>query len=403
MEWFWTWWRELRPWMKLLLGAIATLLIASAVSRQAAGTGWDFNAYYKAGERVLRGESAYVAESDFAYKYGPASLLPFLFFQLFSFDVARWIYCILHASIALAIPLLNLKILRRAGNGLMPNSRDYFWALVVGFAASLRFVDGEFQVSQVGLWIYAATASAVLLAVSNSRPLRYVGSALLALVSVTKIHSSIAWLTLSRHAMRKSNLWLFVPLVIVLLLPNPSWWLDWARQMKETTPFLPMVPSAVNRQGFFGAAYMVLGWSDKGLGPWALSLPAMAYAFFRLPRFSFSDLQPRDADLVSLTLSSWMLWGFMASPLPWQYTYSVLWGIFPLLWYVNQGSSRSTLTAIAVALAITPKGILGAKTSFAFEQWQGPFWLILIAWFLLVETCAARDRVRQDRILHVTP
>ena len=335
----------MRPWMKFILGLIAIIIVGCAVSRQAGGIGRDFQAYYKAGARVLTGHHPYVFEHAYPYKYGPAAVAPFLFFQLFEYHVARWIYCLFHIFATLAIPWLNLKIIS-SDKKLNITGSSYFWAIVVGFAGSLRFIDGEFQTSQISLWIYAATIAAVTLLVSAKHVHRLAGVAALAMVSQMKIHSAIMWIALSQKLFARKNLRYFWPLVLIFCLPNPAWWLEWARQIKDTTPLLPSNLSAINRQGFFGIAVLMLRWPEYGVGPWLLSIPFAVYAFLRLPRFSISELARRDYRLgtgatgLALTLLSWMLWGFMASPLPWQHTYSLLWGIIPLTWTLASTRQR---------------------------------------------------------------
>lgn len=382
--------------MKLILGAIALIIIASAISKQSAATGWDFQAYYKAGARVLAGGHPYVFEHDYPYKYGPATVAVFLPFQAFKYDTARWVYCALHILAALFIPFVNFLALQKSRDFILPKS--FFWSLVIGFVASLRFLDGEFQTSQISLWIYLFTVVSALLLASDSRKKKYLGIGILAMVSQLKIHSTVMWYALTKKLFNKKNLWLLTPAIILYLLPNPAWWLEWARQIKETTPLIPATQSSINRQGFFGFAVLVLKWREYGLGPWILSLPFALYAAIRLPKFNLTKLAPQHIKPLLLSLLAWMLWGFMASPLPWQHTYSLLWGVIPLMWISSsQKLERILILVISFALAASPKGILGEPIAKVFESHQGPFLLILGLWFLLVHQARAKFATSQNK------
>lgn len=378
----------MRPWMKFILGAIAFVIIANAVSRQmGSSANRDFEAYYRAGARVLAGQNPYVVEYDFPYKYGPATIAPFLFFQLFSYDVARWVYCILQTLVVLGIPLINLVLLARARLETL-NARTYFWGLIIGFAGSLRFLDGEFRTNQISTSIYLSTIVAILLLSSSKQWRNYLGVGVLAMVSQMKIHSTVMWYALTKRLFSKRNLLLLVPAVILYLLPSPVWWLEWARQIKETTPLLPGTVHSFNRQGFFGVAVIMLRWQEYGVGPWLLSLPFAVYAAIRLPKFSLSEIKNVSHEnmliALALTLLAWMLWGFMASPLPWAHTYSLLWGILPLMWCAGTRQERQWIFCSVLGLAISPKAIIGEHMAHVFEGYQGPFFLILTLWLVLV-------------------
>lgn len=369
--------------MKIILGLIAALIIYNALARQAGGVGRDFQAYYKAGMRVLDGSDPYVFEESYPYKYGPATVAVFLPFQLFSYEIARWIYCALHIITALGIVVLNLKLLQKARTKI--TSEIFFGGIVIGFVGSLRFLDGEFQTSQISLAIYLSTLIGVLLLAKPSRWAKRAGVLVLAMVSQMKIHSTVMWYALTKKLWQKRQLLLLVPAVILYLLPNPLWWIEWARQIKETTPLLPSGSNAFNRQGFFGAAVMIFNWNEYGLGPWLLSFPFALYAAIKLPRFKIADIDSHNLKALFLSLLAWMLWGFMTSPLPWQHTYSLLWGVIPLLWMnANTALQRRAIFFSSMLLGLTPKGIMGEGSSQIFERYQGPLILILILWFVLI-------------------
>jgi hypothetical protein len=372
--------------LKLLLAAVGAAIMLSCLSKQMGGDGRDFQAYYKAAGRWLAGTSPYVYERDYSYKYPPVIVLPFTFFHLFSYGVARWVYAAMHGLLALILPvMLYAALVRDETLRLRARRNEYALGLLVAFAGSARFVDGEFQVSQVGLWIMGALLSGFLLIQRyGDRPWgRAAGLALMSLAALVKFHSSALFLSFARLKSWKTWAWVAGVFTVVALLPDPRMWADWAEQIRATTYDLPIKRSSVNLQGFYPLAVRRLGMNQFGPAPLLLALPLYLVAFLWLPRFSLRDVQAKAAPIL-LGICVWMLLGFMASPLPWQYTYSVLWVMMPLSWIVGTRRERGFLVAVALLLALTPQLLLGRKLAMWLEMHHSVFALVLAFWSLML-------------------
>ncbi len=387
--------KELPRFLKITLALIAFVLIASGVSRQLAGDGYDFQAYYKAAGRWLAGTSPYVYEKAFAYKYAPVVVLPFTFFHAFSYDVARWVYTLLHIALALTLPFALHHYLRQDSRlNLKVHSRRYATGLVVSFVATLRFVDGEFQVSQIGLWIIGGPLGGLLLLqrAYHSAFYRALGLALMSLASLVKVHTALAFLSFAKWRSWKTWAWVAGVYLLVALLPDPRMWLDWARQMRETTYDLPIRGDANNLQGFYPVAVLRFGMNQFGFAPLLLALPMAIFAFVATGRHSLEDLRTHPSSLL-LSLSSWILLGFMASPLPWQYTYSILWVLIPLSWVCATTLERKVILAVSLFLGLSTQALIGKSNSQWIENHHSVFAALLIFWTVLTLQ-AARWRPR---------
>jgi len=372
--------------LKVALGLIIALILASCFSRQLNGTGWDFQAYYKAAGRLLQGNTPYLYERDFSYKYAPIASVPFTVFHLFSYDIARWIYAALHAIIAIVSPYLLFKILERDPRlKIKQRAETYCFGILISFLGTFRFLDSEFHVSQVGLWI---TVTLLLGTLSLTRlPKRIwnsrLGILLLALGAIVKIHTLTIFSMFLKKNSPKTYLWAFGILGVTILLPNPLWWMDWYRHMNRSQFDLPMDMSSVNLQGIYSFAVLKLGMDQFSIWPLTLAIPLLLFAFIKLPRFSLEEI-PLKPHSFLLTLCSWVLLSYLISPLPWQYTYSIAWVIVPLLWITSERIERRFIVGIALFLGLSPQGIIGKAASVWLEQQQSIFFAMLLIWILLL-------------------
>jgi len=376
------------PWIAAGLGL---LILVSAASRYLVADGHDFQAYYYAAQRLLHGESPYRYQVEYAFKYPAVFALAFAPFALFPYDVARTLYTILHAALALALPWGVWRFAR--GENTSPLLAPRFRVgVIVAFVASFRFVDNEFQISQIGLWTFAAMLGglACLRRAPRAAPTA-LGTTLFTLGAVTKVHSLVAFVAFGRAAAWRRWAPYALLALAVVLLPSPEHWLDWARQMKLTTPDLPTPPYARNVQGFYPMAVTLFGWSALGYAPLLLALPFFVAAFLALPRFDLADARSQPAALF-LTVATWLTLGCLSSPLPWHYTYSFAWAVLPLSWAVASRAERRGLLALALFLGLTPKGIIGFDVAAFLEGRQS----VAIV-FLLLGLIFARQARRLAR------
>lgn len=368
------------------LALIGLLILVSCFSRQLNGQGWDFQAYFKAAGRWLAGSTPYVYEKNFSFKYAPVMVLPFTFFHLFSFDVARGIYAALHAVLALSLPYLLYSILEKDPRfKLRENPETYVIGILVAFVGTLRFIDGEFHVSQIGLWIIGTLLAGFWLIqnVGHRKWGRFAGLALMSLASLVKVHSSIFFLSFLKWRSWKTWFWVGGVFLVIACLPDPRMWLEWAQQIRSTTYDLPISRSSINLQGFYPLGVLRLGLSQFSAQPLLLALPFFIVTYFLTGRYSLRDIKTSPLSVL-LTISTWLLLGFMASPLPWQYTYSILWVLVPLSWISSTPSERRWLLAIALFLGLSPQGIIGKHASMWIETRHSVFIAIFVFWTILL-------------------
>jgi len=394
----------LPPHLWVALSLMAILILASCFSRQLNGQGWDFSAYYKAAGRLIAGESPYFYEKAFSYKYAPVVALPFTVFHLFSYETARWIYAALHALIALSLPYVLYRVLEKDTRLKIEQKPEFFvMGLLVAFMGSFRFVDSEFHASQIGLWIiwFLLAGIWLLQSAGHRRWGRAAGLALMSLASLVKIHSAIFFVTFAKWRAWKTWAWVAGIFLVVAALPDPRLWLDWVEQIRRTTYDLPMDMSSVNLQGFYPLGVLHFGMNQFSAWPLALALPFVLMASLSTSRYSLRDLV--DSPLaVLLSISVWLLLGFLASPLPWQYTYSVLWVLFPLSWAASTLRERRWIWGIALFLGLSPQGIVGKSASMWIESKQSVFFAILVFWILLLRQ-ASRWRTRAPATTKARP
>lgn len=372
--------------IQVALVLIALLILASCFSRQLNGAGWDFQAYFKAAGRILQGQSPYLYEKDFSYKYAPVIALPFTFFHLFSYEIARWVWAAFHAGVALACPYVLYKVLERDPHlGISKRVEDFSFGILVSFMGTFRFIDSEFHVSQIGLWItMLLLLGALCLSYAEHSPgLTRLGLVLLSFGALVKIHTIALFAVFLKWRSPKTYLSAGGILFLIALLPNPAWWLEWVEHMKRSTRDLPMDMSSVNLQGFYPLAVLHLGMDQFSYWPLLLAAPFGILAFWKLPRLSLQEI-PSQPHVFLLTISVWTLLGFMASPLPWQYTYCIAWVLIPLSWVTATRFERRVLIGLALFLGLTPQGIIGKQVSMLIEQHQSIFAGMFIIWILLL-------------------
>jgi hypothetical protein len=374
---------------------MALLIVASCFARQLGGQGGDFAGYFMAAGRWLLGESPYVYERPFSYQHAPVIVLPFTVFHFLGFESARWVYAALHAFVALAAPYALYRVLETDTRLRIGSKPELFaMGLLTAFLASFRFIDSEFRVSQINLWTMGILISGLWLLQNAGHRFvgRIVGLALLSLASLVKIQSAIFFITFAKWRSWKTWAAVFGVLVGVALLPDPRLWVDWAEQLRNTAYNLSTTTSASNLQGFYPLAVTRLGFKALSVWPVLLTLPFFAMVFFSTARYSLRDLQSAPLPVL-LSISTWLLLGFMASPIPLQHTYSILWVLIPLSWVAATRRERRWILGIALFLGLTPQGIVGKVASDWLESRQSVFAAILVFWFILLRQ-ASRWRIR---------
>jgi hypothetical protein len=373
--------------LKIALGIIAFLLLASCFSRQLNGLGSDFLAYFKAAGHLLEGQSPYSYEKSFSHKYAPSIAIPFTFFHLFSYETARWVYAAFHAIIALTLPYLIYTLLRSQQSFAVREYKEtYVMGILISFMGTFRFIDGEFHVSQTGLWMMGSIFLGLLCLQHFSKMWwgKFLGFSLMSLGALVKIYSSVLFLTFIKLKNLKTLLWISGVFIFWMLIPHPSWWLDWVNHLQRASFDLVISRSSGNLQGFYPLAFKTLSFAQFNIPAFVLALPFALWAFYKTHRYSLNDIATKPLEVL-LSLHVWLLWGTMASPLPWHYTYSMLWSLIPLMWLAASPIERRWILGVCMFLGLSPQGLLGKEISSALESNQSVFIAVFILWFVLIQ------------------
>ncbi len=378
---------RLRYWVGMALCIAAAL--TSAVSMRLAIPRNDFYCYYRAAQRFLSHVAVYQNEVDLPYKYPPVTILYWLWLPLFSVPVARTIFVTLHFIALLLIPYLialvaGRDIRKRRSPGF---SEQVLAGTMLGFMASLRFLENEFRSGQIGAVIYCLIYLGVYL-LTTSHLSRYwrigLGVGVLTLGAILKVHALIIFfLFLKRQPWRNTLIALGV-VALLVCLPEPGLWADWIRQIKETTPYAAIIKGQYVAQGIYPFAVYYFGAKSDSLWPMLGILPFLGIAVFALPRFRLDELEQNPMAFLT-SVSALLLLGVMASPLPWVHTYSVMLGIVLTAYLNSEGKERWLLLAAVAFLALSPSGIIGTTVARYLESRQSLFVVCGIVWIILVK------------------
>jgi len=368
---------------------VAAITLVSCLLHQSRGNGWDFFAYYKAALRWSQGGDIYTREAHYAFKYGAITAALFTPFAWFSYTTARWIFASLHLITALLLPWAVWRLAWRDPALKARLTPFTFPAMVgLGFLAGFRFVDAEFRASNVGLFITAAFVGAAwlgsLLGWARLSPL------LLGLGAVVKVHTLVV-LAVFRWNDRRTLLALLGTVLALWLIPHPLSWWRWWEQMTAPEVAMHLTAERHNIQGFFIFANRFFGWDAGDLRCGVLAVPFGLWAWWRLPRFRLGDIPFQPAAFL-LTVLAWALLAWMASPLPWQHTYSLLWVMVPLAWVQASAPGRKRIFWLALFLGLTPRDIVGKQLFLWLEGNQSVFLAILGFWCVVVSELGTTRR-----------
>lgn len=364
----------MKKYLKItVLAFVAIALAASCFVHQYKGNGLDFFAYYKAADRALSLRPFYVDEADYAFKYAPISLLYFVPFGFLPYTAARWLYALLHLTAALLLPYLGWKLFTR--------KPAPFWGVFWGFVASARFVDGEFRDSNFGLFIALFLVGGTLLLRNPHR--RWLAPTVMSLGAVVKFHSLLGVLAFRFRTDPKTRGTVGLAGLILLLVPSPLLWFKWWDQMQLTARYTHFSPESFTLQGFYPFSAYFLGLDPLSHLCLLTAVPFGVLAYFLLPRFSI-DEAGEDPVSFFLTLGSWVLFGLLCSPLPWQHTYSFLWILFPVAFWAANPRQKAILIFLALCLGLTPRDLIGTQAFSWLESRQSVFLTLWMFWLSLV-------------------
>lgn len=357
------------PVRKTALLLILGLAVAVTwFNRERASQGVDFQAFYKGGARLLAGAEPYVFERDYAFKYPPFTLLGFAPFAALPFDAARWTYAALLLLAVLGSPFLIVKILGP--------QKDVVFAAALGFVAALRFLDLEFHSNQTGSLVFVLLLVGVWLIVrGREQP----GIFALFAGAIVKFH------TLMLFAVFRPRCWwkLLPAALVVFCLPDPRLWLEWATQIKLTTPLLDFDRGHYAMQGLYAFSVGTLGLDKMTLYPLLPSLVFYALTVWLVPKFSFEEARRQPAAFL-IAVCAVVVAAIAGSPVPFQYSYAPVGAVVFASWLVADTSERVGLLVTAFLFGATPKGILGDTWAHFLEANQINLWTALLLWAVLL-------------------
>jgi hypothetical protein len=354
--------------------ALALLVAYAAARRQLVGDAHDFLAFHTAAARLIAGENPYVASDAYPYKYAPSVLAVFVPFGLTSLEVARKLYLLLTIVATLAVPALVARILR--GERSLARELEgprLLGATALGLVASLRFLDNEYHSVNANVLALAILLSGYALLVTASRRS---GSLAVAFGSLFKFHPFLALGVFLRSW--RSVLFLVAAAGLVACIPDPRLWPELLRQLRETGSDFQITGLSHPMQGLYPLGVLAFGWERTSLAPFLLFLPVALAALALVPKFDLFLKGERPVDKPAaflLSSLSLLLLAATVSPLPWQHTYVIFWAAVPAAWICGSRAERRWILAISLALAISPRGIVGAKLSNTLEYGQIVLWL----------------------------
>lgn len=380
-----TYFKNRKKWPLLVL--ILASLVFIAVNRHLHNRlGFDFRAYYEAADRFVHGQPPYTRLSEsFLFKYAPVSILFFVPFAWLPYPIAFWIYGALCLLSIIGTPLVVLRILTSAPHPKLDASgRQIQMALFLSWIGSLRLIDAEFLVSQIGsLLFFVMLVGLWMLLRANSFQSRFWGWFVSGFGAVVKVHSLAVFSLFLPELKHRTRIAAIGAFACLLLLPDPRLWLEWFEQMRATTDWIPMSVNSNNLQGLQPVMMRYAGWDRHGMAMHGLTALSFVILWAVLPRFDLRSARLFPQSML-YAFGAMTLLGFLVSPLPWQYTFVPFWGLCFASWLGAQGRERSMLVLISVFLAISPKGILGGRASDFVEHRQGFAFAFAVLLFILV-------------------
>jgi len=111
-----------------------------------------------------------------------------------------------------------------------------------------------------------------------------------------------------------------------------------------------------------------------------LAAASVAGFFFFMPKRG-----SQKPTALALSFGALLLLGVCASPLAWQHTYSILWGIVPLAYLCGTTTEKKWVAAISLFLGVSARAIVGTDVSSFLELHQSVFLCSLILVFLMAK------------------
>jgi hypothetical protein len=332
----------------------------------------DFNVYYRAGSRVLHGETIYRLDESSHFLYAPIFALAFAPFAALPLRAAQFAWYLVSAASLIALILGSSRML-------FGRARRLEAALiVVPVLLSARFIGNNIEHGQINLPTLAMVVWAIVLG-EEAHPAA--SGALLATSILIKPFAILAALFLLLERKWRPIVYSVAFGIILLLAPILVW--GPSRAVAETDAYLRVVSSMTDRYTLMLtnqsassaiARLMSLG-AARGAGPSPLAIclgiaieiamvAAVVFWFLRTP-----DGEPRVGTLPH-RFQLVALFCIMPSlvPISWKSYYAALLVPYMLLTYVlwtdrPPNSATPTLTLALVAVSVILNWIPGTRAN----------------------------------------
>lgn len=314
-----------RGLLPVLALAAITLTIGATLAVAGDTLGYDFHAYWAAGDRVLHGQALYdttavVAGPSGLYLYPPPFVLPILPLALLPVATATWVW--------IALTLVAFGV----GTALLPAGRTVRWIVVLLAALSMPFVYAT-KLGQVGSILYLLFAIGwrwidVPAAVGASG----------ALGALVKVQPGIvlAWAALTRRwrAVGAGVAVLLVAAALSALVLGLGVWADFVTVLGHVSDPIStphnFTPGAVAYQlGLSGEAAALVQWASTGAA-------VLVFVFAAL------RLSAVPSYLVAVVVSQ------LVSPIAWDHYAMLL--LLPVAWLLERGRWWAVVIPLATSL-----------------------------------------------------
>jgi hypothetical protein len=213
-------WLDVRTGLAIVFAACLALLVAEHLNHRFAMV--DFQVFYKAGQRILRGENLYrhVEDGFYEYKYGPVAAFLFSPFAPLPRSVASVAYWFFLAGVLTGNLFLCLRLVR-PDYGALPRARVGGVVLLAALTEATHLIAELHlgQVNQLLLALYLLMALALMkrrpiafaLPMAASLYLKPFALAFVPYLLLKKRHRELAWVAVLAIALGLAPLLVFGP------------------------------------------------------------------------------------------------------------------------------------------------------------------------------------------------
>lgn len=186
------------------------------------------------------------------------------------------------------------------------------------------------------------------------------------------------------------------------MLIYPAYFLEWAAAFTQRLASAEVYQHSLSQQGLFPLIYKFTSSKVAAFNVATFSLfvfiglSLIAYkASYRRARL---ELKSPVGPTLLLEVGFWMLLAFLASPFPWQYSFSILWMLIPISWVLGSKKDRRVLLSCSLILGLTPKGIVGSSTASAIESHQLIALLVFIVMIVVGKIYRKQSLPRRHKV-----